>query len=310
VAEIRDSMQRHPLRHFAAAVVVALLALAIAPGAIAARVGVLSNNYATQTAANFNANITGHTFTAVDTSVNVPVLATLLANFDELLVFEDAQFPSSYTNAPAVGNVVAAFAKTGRAVVLGTFYDQARSDASPALSPPGWGALETIDPNTTDGTGTPYAPRLLDTATLVPHPLTAGITSLYSSQWAGGNESKPGTIVVGRWVQSNARGNPDPAIAYRISDGACVIHIAIAPHYPVLGTSGPVGAPTTDFGGDFYRVWHNAFDFAAGQCITGQGNLPPTSLVAVPTLSEFGLALTVLMVVALAALSRARARRR
>ena len=63
-----------------------------------------------------------------------------------------------------------------------------------------------IDPNTTDGTGTPYAPRTLDTATMVRHPLTRGLTSLTSGKFAGGNQAKPGTTVVAWWKQPNARG--------------------------------------------------------------------------------------------------------
>ena len=133
---------------------------AVPPTPDAARVGVLSNKYFAETAADFNSNIAGHTFTAVDVSAATPTLAALTANYDVLLLFEDGTF----ANAPTVGNVVAAFATTGRPVVLGTFYDQDRSDSPPTTIPHGWGALETIDPNTTDGTGTPYASRTLNTA--------------------------------------------------------------------------------------------------------------------------------------------------
>ena len=77
-----------------------------------------------------------------------------MANFDVLLLFEDSVF----SNATAVGNRVAEFANSGHAVVLGTFYDQDRSDALAGTpAPHGWGNLETIDPNTTDGVGTAYA---------------------------------------------------------------------------------------------------------------------------------------------------------
>ena len=293
-----------PIRRFrqvtVRAVVALAAALALVPGlAAAARVGVLSNQLAAETAANFNANVAGHTFAGVDVSGAVPTLAALTTSFDVLLVFEDTTF----VNATAVGNVAAAYANTGRAVVLGTFYDQDRSDGPVSFNPHGWGALESIDPNTTDGTGTTYAPRSLDAASIVAHPLTTGITALSAIRFAGGNELKPASIVVANWAQKNARGNPDPAIAYRISGSACVIHIAIAPDYPSIGIL------NTDFGGDFYRTWRNAFDFGAGHCVTGTGNISATSAIAIPALSGPALALVALLLGALGAMTRCFARR-
>ena len=218
-----------------------------------------------------------------------------------LLLFED----STFGNAPAVGNVVAAYARTGRAVVLGTFYDQDRTDGPAAVTPHGWGALETIDPNTTDGTGTAYSPRSLDTASITAHPLTAGVTALFGNRFVGGNQPKAGTRVVANWAQKNARGGADPAIAYRFSDGACVIHIAIAPQYPVIDTT------NAEFGGDFYRVWANAFDFGASNCASGITDVSAVQQpTAIPTLSAAALALMALLLAALAALPRVRARRR
>ena len=251
----------------------ALAALwAVASGtADAARVGVLSNSYFNETAADFNAKIPGHTFTGVDVSTTVPALSTLTTNFDVLLLFEDS--PLANANATVVGDVVASYANTGRPVVLGTFYDQYRSDASIALGgASGWGTLEAIDPNTTDGNGTPYAPRSLDATSIVPHPLTTGVTTLTATQFAGGNQAKAGTIVVANWAQKNAKGNPDPAIAYRITGAACVIHIAIAPDYPTVDP--------THFGGDFYPAWRNAFNFGASKCASGAAVIPALSPVA------------------------------
>jgi hypothetical protein len=245
-----------------AAVAVALLFSATAQ---AARVAVMSNAWSAEVAADYNAKIPGHVFTGIDVSTNVPSLDTLVGNFDVILLFEDRTF----ANATAVGNVVAAFAEAGNAVVLGTFYDQDRSDATGGSTiPHGWGALETIDPNTTDGVGTPYAIRTLDPSSIVVHPLTVDVESLAALRgnpgpYAGGNQAKQGTIVVARWAQPNALGNPDPAIAYRQTGPACVIHIGIAPQYGVLPTFGTYG---TDFSGDFYTVWKNAFDFAATSC--------------------------------------------
>ena len=286
-------MQTRRIRFTTAAVAVAaLLASAFCH---AARVGVLSNNHANETASDFGTKVPGHTFTAVNVGVNVPSLDMLTSNFDVLLLFED----STFANATPVGNVVAAFANTGRAVVLGTFYDQDRSDGPPALTPHGWGALENVDPNTTDGVGTSYAPRTLDASLIVAHPLTAGVTALFSEQWAGGNQAKAGTIVVANWLQKNARGASDPAVAYRITGSACVMHVAIAPDYPTIGVAG------SDFGGDFYRVWRNAFDFGAVACSTA----PPADPRAIPALSTASLALTALLAFVVARFLRRRSRR-
>jgi hypothetical protein len=243
-----------------------LLGCTLTAPADAARIGLLSNRYAAETASDFTVRIPGHRFTGIDVSTGVPSLASLLASFDAILVFEDGVF----VNATGVGNRAAEFANAGGAVVLGTFYDQDRSDSAGGnTAPHGWGALESIDPNTTDGVGTAYAVRTLAPASIVAHPLTRGVTSLAALRgnpgpYAGGNQAKPGTIVVAAWAQPNVRGGVDPAIAYRQAGPACVIHIAIAPQYGVLPTFGTFG---TDFGGDFYRVWANAFDFGAGGCL-------------------------------------------
>ena len=269
-----------------------------AADADAARVGVLSNKFFAETAADFNANVGGHSFTGIDVGAVPPLLATLTSNYDVLLLFED----STFANAPNVGNVVAAFAATGRPVVLGTFYDQDRSDSLATTIPHGWGTLETIDPNTTDGNSTPYIPsfgyglRTLNASTLVASPLTSGVTSLTSAKYAGGNDAKPGTVIVAAWTQPNARGKIDPAIDYRVTGLSCVIHVAIAPQYPSIGTVG------VDFGGDFYRAWKNSFDLAANSCIVATAG----SALGIPTLSSVGLALTALLVAAIGYLARRR----
>jgi len=270
----------------------------------AARVGVLSNIRAAATATNFGLHIAGHTFTGVDVSTVTPSLVSLQGNFDVILLFEDGPF----ANSTSVGNVVAQFANSGHAVILGTFYEQDRSDAAnPTITVPpgpahGWGALETIDPNTTDGIGTPTdgasipnAVRTLNAASIVAHPLTAGVTSLTSDQNAGGNLAKPGTIVLANWNQLNALGKPDPAIALRVTGPACVIHVGITPEYPVVAPG--------QFGGDFYRVWGNAVDFAAVGCAAAAA---PGDAQPVPTLSSGVLAATVLLVLAVGLASRRR----
>jgi hypothetical protein len=260
--------------------------LGVAAHAEAARVGVLSNRYSLETAADFNARIPAHKFTPIDTSSTAPSLKSLTDDFDVILLFEDQTF----ANSRAIGDVVAAYAQTGRAVVIGAFYDQDRSDASPLNSPHGWGALEALDPNTTDGVGTPEAPRTLNIATMQRHVLTRGINSLTSARFAGGNQAKPGTTVLANWVEANARGQSDPAIAYRITGSACVIHIAIAPNYPTVGTQG------TDFSGDFHRAFRNGFDFASAGCVGNAIDGAGPEANAIPTLSTWGLLLTMLLV--------------
>jgi IPTL-CTERM motif len=306
-AEFRISMQTGRIRFTTAAIAIAIAAMLASSLSYAARVGILSDGYASETATDFNANVPGHTFSAVDVSTAVPPLAVLMANYDVLLLFED----NTFANAPTVGAVVAAYANAGHPVVLGTFYDQDRSDAPPTFTPHGWGALETIDPNTTDGSGTSYATRSLDPASIVAHPLTAGVTTLTAARFAGGNQPKLGTVVVAKWAQLNAKGGVDPAIAYRVTGAACVIHVAIAPNYPIIAI------PGIDFGGDFYRVWRNAFDFGANLCGTS-GN-PPVKPVtpgtpasdpnSIPTLSHAALALTALLLLGIGGIARRRPRR-
>ena len=261
----RDLSTMYSLFRVLAAFVVGSL---LATPSQAARVGILSNALAAQTAADYAAKIPGNTYTAIDVSVTVPSLDFLVSNFDVLLLFEDSVF----ANATAVGNRVAEFANNGHAVVLGTFYDQDRSDAlSGTPAPHGWGNLEAIDPNTTDGVGTAYAVRTLSPDSIVAHPLTQGVATLAAIRgnpgaYAGGNQAKLGTVVVANWSQRNARGEPDPAIAYRVTGPACVIHIGIAPQYGVVANFSTYG---TDFNGDFYRAWGNAFAFGASRCTIG-----------------------------------------
>jgi hypothetical protein len=249
----------------------------------AARVGVLANtkpsvNAPAAVASDFSSRLTGHTFTPVDVSNGPPSLARLFADFDVILLFEDGYF----NEAPNVGTAVYEFALAGRPVVLGTFYDQDRSDRTIGLNTAnGWGLLEAIDPATTDGYGTPYQPRTLDVSSIVAnHPLALNVQSLVSGSlgYAGGYQAKPGSIVIANWSTPNANGLPDPAISYRLTGArTCVIQIGIAPDYPAYGALG------VDFGGDFYQVWQNAFDFGANRCGQFSSEVPvmPAAMLAV-----------------------------
>ena len=263
-------MRNHPCHSVA---VCLLAALGMVGSAWGANVAVLSNQYASECAADLGAHLPGHTFTAVDVSSMTPTLASL-APYNVVLLFEDGTF----SNSANVGPVVAQFAQTGRGVVLGTFYNQDRSDAGGN----GWGALETLDPCTTDGQGTTYDPNTLDPASIVPHPLTAGVATLTSSGYSAGNQAKPGTTVLALWTNLNALGNPDPLISYRVTGPALVIDISIAPHYGYLMSVG-----NGSFSGDFYKIWDNAFTFAASGASAQQG---------IPAASPWGLAALALMI--------------
>ena len=142
-------------------------------------------------------------------------------------------------------------------------------------------------------TGFPNLPRVMNAAGIVLHPLTQGVTSLAATTgFAGGNQAKAGTIVVANWTELNARGLPDPLIAYRLTGRSCTIQIGIAPDYAVGAGTGYGG-----FTGDFYVVWKNAFDYAGSACGTAN---------RIPALSDGGLALTVLLVLAVAFSQRRR----
>jgi len=239
----------------ALALIVVLVSLVSVP-AYAANIAVISNRYYDEVVTDFNARYTNHTFTGIDATGTLTLGD--LAAFDAVLLFEDGKF----TNAPNIGDVVAAFANTGRAVVLATFYNQDRSDVLCCGTPNGWGDLEAIDPNVSDTEGTSYDGDTLDVGSIVLHPLTVGVTDLWSGStgYSGGNQAKPGSVVLALWSNDNYLGNPDPAIAYRITGNACVTHIGIIPHYGVLETFGD------QFGGDYYQLWSNAMDWAASGC--------------------------------------------
>lgn len=280
----------HLSLRLAVVAVISFASLIVALPAGAARVAVLSNRHADVVAADFATHVPGHVYTAFDVSGGPPDLATLLA-YDEILLFEDTLFDQ----APNVGNRVYQVAIAGRPVIVSTFYNQDRSDRAGLVlnTPHGWGQLETIDPDTTDTFGTQANPRSLNSATVVTHPLTAGVTSLFANViagvgYAGGDQAKPGTRVLAAWSQPNANNQVDPAISLRQSTTACVMQIGIAPDLPLNGTLG------TDFGGDYYRVWKNAFDFGASNCGNG---------FFVPTLSDTLLVALGLLLATIAALT-------
>ena len=156
----------------------------------AARVGVLSNKYATETAADFNARIPTHDVHAdrhVGVGADAAVADQRIRRRAGVRGFDVRQCDRGRQCARRVRQCRVAPSSSARSTT------RTAPTVPPSNSPHGWGALEQIDPNTTDGTGTPYAPRTLDTATMLRHALTTGITSLTSAKFAGGNQAKPGT---------------------------------------------------------------------------------------------------------------------
>ena len=97
-------MHTRRIRFTTAAIAIAVaVAAALASNlSHAARVAILSNNHATETAVDFGAKIPGHTFTPINVSVAVPSLASLTTNYDVLLLFED----STFANAPNLASFV------------------------------------------------------------------------------------------------------------------------------------------------------------------------------------------------------------
>ncbi len=191
------------------------------------------------------------TFDTLDVSSQTPTVA-FLSQYDVVLLYEDGVFANSLN----VGDSVGAYVSGGGNVVLGTFYWQDRSDNT-QYSAHGWGLLETLDPFTAPY-GSEYRPDSLDVASIVPHPITAGVGHLWVDEFHGGVAAKTGTTVLARWsdeCQTCTAGVNDPAVGYRIgSSGQRIVGISVAPHYPGTGGS---------YTGDFYRLWGNALRWAA-----------------------------------------------
>lgn len=221
---------------------------------------VLSNRYLATVVDSFAFHMPGLTFDSMNVSAQTPTVA-FLSQFPVVLLFEDGLF----SNATNVGDSVAAYVQAGGNVVLGTFYWQDRSD-NPRYSSVGWGALEQIDPFTAPY-GSEYRYDSLDTSSLVAHPLTQGLNSLWVNSYHGGVEPKPGTTVVARWSDacSGCSANT-PLIGYRIEvNGQRIVGVSLYPAYP----------DHSGFGGDFYRLWENALGWAIAANPDGVSAVPP-----------------------------------
>ncbi len=183
-----------------------------------------------------------------------------LTGFQVILLYEDGV----YTNAVNVGNAVADYVDQGGNVVFGTFYWQDRSDGGWHIA--GWGRLEDVDPFVgkveSDGrAGSEYNADSLDPASIVPHVLTDGVTSLSVDSYHGGVIEKSDAVVLARWSDEV------PLIGYRIeSGGQRLLGVSVAPGYVRYG----------GFSGDFYRLWENALRWAGA----GSTPVPPPPSVS------------------------------
>jgi hypothetical protein len=168
-----------------------------------------------------------------------------------------------------VGDTVAAYVLAGGNLVLGTFYWQDRSDNQRYPSNYGWGALENLDPFF-GPYGSEYRPDHLAVSSIVAHPMTAGVDSLYVSSYHGGVMAKPGTTVLALWSDACDLCQPDnqtPLLGYRIeSQGQRIVGVSVAPQYVYYG----------GYSGDFIQLWHNVLSWAIAGGPGTLGGAPAT----------------------------------
>lgn len=232
-------------------------AAGISPTPIVAECLILSNYLADTCALDFTLKIPDVDFAWMSVYAETPDVSKLWT-FDVVLLFEDGLF----SNAPTVGSAVYDYVMAGGNLVIGTFYEQDRSDCT-SYVPNGWGLLETIDPFTSDGYGCAYSNNTLDVSSVIAHPITDGMDSLWCDQFQGGVHAKPDTVVVANWTGQNYLGEPCPLAGYRILEhNQRVVQISIYPNYAYLNTSDNVG-------GDFYTLWGNALKWASEAFYTG-----------------------------------------
>lgn len=191
-----------------------------------------------------------------------------LATFSMVFLYENGIF----SNSRPVGDALAQYLENGGNIVMGTFYWQDRSDSGwgDRGSTEGWGALEEWDPFVACRTGPPcpsnggseYNYSELDPTSIVPHPLTDGVTSLWVNSYHGGVTAKDGTAVLASWDDGV------PLIGFRIgAGGQRIVGVSVFPGYMDFG----------GFGGDFYQVWENTIRWA------GAGSTPSAgSVIARP----------------------------
>jgi type 1 glutamine amidotransferase len=244
------------------------------PTPIVAKCLILSNWLADICALDFTLKIPDVDFAWMEVSSETPTYSKLKA-YDVVLLFEDGNF----ANAPNVGSAVYDYVMAGGNLVIGTFYEQDRSDITD-WTPYGWGLLETIDPFTSDGYGCAYSPDELNVASIVAHPITSGVQSLWCDAYQGGVHAKADTVVVANWTGLNELGETCPLAGYRIlEDNQRVVQISICPQYAYYNTSDNVG-------GDFYTLWDNAIKWASEALYTGPQILEELTQISTGNLEE------------------------
>ncbi len=130
----------------------------------------------------------------------------LLNQHDVILLFSNGLFDESV----ALGSAIREYVAIGGNVVTASFYWQNRQDSG--LGSTGWGSLEQVDAMTSTG-GANYSVGAL--GTVVPHPLTTGLTTLTASTFWGGAAARTGdgAVVAATWADSS------PLVAYRVLPG-------------------------------------------------------------------------------------------
>ena len=175
-----------------------------------------------------------------------------LSQFDVVMLSENGLTG----NAQQVGNAIGSYINNGGNVVISTFYWQSRSD-NPAWNWQGWGTLETLDPLHKEPGADfnqhwnkyEYRSATLDVGSIVAHPLTAGVNSLTLGCYPNGMAAKPGTSVVASYQ------NGAPLLSYVTHGGG----------QRVVAVAAFISHPAYCFtSGDFYRMFANAAEWAAG----------------------------------------------
>jgi hypothetical protein len=130
----------------------------------------------------------------------------LLNQHDVILLFSNGLFDESL----ALGDAIRDYVEIGGNVVTASFYWQNRQDSG--LGSTGWGSLEQVDAMTSTG-GANYSAGTL--GTVVPHPLTTGLSTLTASTFWGGAAVRTGdgAVVAATWADSS------PLVAYRVLPG-------------------------------------------------------------------------------------------
>ena len=197
--------------------------------------------------------MTGITFASATSAA--PLTPTYLAQFKVVVLWEDGIF----SGATAIGNAIGQYVQNGGNVVLGTFFWQDKKDnPTYGFGNAGWGTLEAFDPfkgfgagvnNSTHGSLYEYRSATLDPASIVVHPLTAGVTALTVSYYPNGEPADPAATVVAKYM------NGAPLIAFRtFTLGQRVVAVSFDPVHEIFG----------GISGDYNRILTNAITWAGG----------------------------------------------